>query len=217
MKSPITFVCLIVTLLLSGLSHGQAPQVRSGPSYVQAIPQGSAGLGCVNGRCYNSSGAHRGVVQHAVSGTTQVIGNVVHNGRAVLHSTTHTAGTIVTNTVRTTGAVVERVVDRTGQVLTATVDAAGNVAYTTARIATTPVRGLAQSKAERQAAMQRCCHVGGSFGGAKYEGVGFSTVSGEEAVQRCCYSNRSIRESGVAYGYNQRLRCYGWFATILCD
>lgn len=211
MKSPITFVCLIVTLLLSGLSYGQAPQVRS------AIPQGSAGLGCVNGQCYNSSGAYRGVVQHAVSGTTQVIGNVVHNERAVLHSTTHTAGTIVTNTVRATGAVVERVVDTTGQVLTATLDAAGNITYTTARIATAPVRGLAQSKAERQAAMQRCCHVGGGFGGARYEGVGFSTVSEEDAIKQCCYSNRPIRESGVAYGYNRQLGVWGHFSTILCD
>ncbi len=206
MKSPITFVCLIVTLLMSGLSHGQAPQVRSGPSYVQAIPQGSAGLGCVNGRCYNSPGVVQGVVRHTVYGTATVVGSVVQ-----------ATGTVVTNTVRATGAVVERAVDRTGQILTATVDAAGSVVYTTARIAVSPVRGLAQSKAERQAAMQRCYHVGGSFGGARYEGVGFSTVSGEEAVQRCCYSNRSIRESGVAYGYNQRLRCYGWFATILCD
>ena len=187
MKSPITFVCLIVTLLLSGLSHGQQTS-------------------CSNGRCYNSTGVVQGVVKNTVYGTATVVGSVVQS-----------TGTIVTNTVRTTGAVVERVVDTTGQVLTATVDAAGNVAYTTARIAVSPVRGLAQSKAERQAAMQRCCHVGGSFGGARYEGVGFSTVSGEEAVQRCCYSNRSIRESGVAYGYNQRLRCYGWFATILCD
>ncbi len=206
MKSPITFVCLIVTLLLSGLSHGQAPQVPSRPSYVQAIPQGSAGLGCVNGRCYNSPGVVQGVVRNTVYGTATVVGSIVQ-----------TTGTVVSNTVRTTGAVVERAVDTTGQVITRTVDAAGNVAYTTARLAVSPVRGLAQAKAERQAAMQQCCHVGGSFGGARYEGVGFSTVSGEEAVQRCCYSNRSIRESGVAYGYNQRLRCYGWFATILCD
>ena len=177
MKSPITFVCLIVTLLMSGLVSGQE---------------------CVNGQCYRSSGV--------IHGTATVVGSVVQSTK-----------TVVSNTVRTTGAVVERVVDTTGQVLAATVDAAGNVVYTTARVAVSPIRGLAQSKAERQAAMQQCCHVGGSFGGARYEGVGFSTVSPEDAVRRCCYSNRSIREQGVVYGYNRNLRCYGWFATILCD
>ncbi len=202
MKSPITFVCLIVTLLLSGLSHGQQTVVSRNNGFVVDGQQTS----CSNGRCYNSPGVVQGVVRNTVYGTVTVVGSVVQ-----------ATGTVVSNTVRATGAVVERVFDTTGQVITRTVDAAGNVVYTTARIATAPVRGLAQSKAERQAAMQRCCHVGGSFGGARYEGVGFSTVSGEEAVQRCCYSNRSIRESGVAYGYNQRLRCYGWFATILCD
>jgi hypothetical protein len=174
MKSPITFVCMIVTLLMSNFVTGQE---------------------CANGQCYRSTGV--------VSGTATVVSSVV-------------AGT-----VRTTGTVVERIVDTTGEVLTRTVDAAGNVVYTTARVATAPVRGLAtglaQSKAERQAAMQQCCHVGGSFGGARYEGVGFSTVSPEDAVRRCCYSNRPIRESGVTYGYNRSLRTYGWFATILCD
>lgn len=181
MKSPILFVCMIVTILMSGLSYGQQ---------------------CANGQCYRSTG----VVKNTVYGTARVVGSVVQS-----------AGAVVTGTVRTTGAVVERIVDTTGEVLTRTVDAAGNVVYTTARIATAPVRGLAQSKSERQAAMQQCCHVGGSFGGARYEGVGFSTVSPEDAVRRCCYSNRPIRESGVVYGYNRRLGRYGWFATILCD
>jgi len=185
MKSPILFVCMIVTLLMSGLSYGQE---------------------CANGQCYRSAG----VVKNTVYGTTAVVGSVVQS-----------AGTVVAGTVRTTGAVVERIVDTTGEVLTRTVDAAGNVVYTAGRIATAPVRGLAtglaQSKAERQAAMQQCCHVGGSFGGARYEGVGFSTVSPEDAVRRCCYYNRPIREQGVTYGYNRSLRTYGWFATILCD
>jgi hypothetical protein len=78
--------------------------------------------------------------------------------------------------------------------------------------------GLAQSKAERQAAMQQCCHVGGGFGGSRAEGVGFSTSSPEDAVRRCCYyGQRPIREQGVAYGYNRRYRVYGWYATIICD
>jgi hypothetical protein len=186
MKSPILFVCMIVTLLMSGLSYGQQT--------------------CSNGRCYQPTG---------------IVRNTVYETGVVASSVVQTTKAVVTGTVRTAGAVVERVVDTTGQVLTATVDAAGNVVYTTARVATAPVRGLAtglaQSKAERQAAMQQCCHVGGSFGGARYEGVGFSTVSPEDAVRRCCYSNRPIRESGVTYGYNRNLRTYGWFATILCD
>jgi hypothetical protein len=178
-----TMVSMFVVILLAGISYGQE---------------------CASGRC--SQGANRGVVQHAVSGGTQVVGNVLRNGRTVFYNTAHTVGSVS-----------ERVVHTTGHVLGATLDAAGNVAYTTARVVASPVRGLAQSKAERQAAMQRCCHVGGGFGGARYEGVGFSTVSEEDAIKQCCYSNRPIRESGVAYGYNQRLRCYGWFATILCD
>ena len=73
--------------------------------------------------------------------------------------------------------------------------------------------GLAQSKAERQAQMQSCCHVGGGFNGGRAEGVGFSTTSPEAAVRRCCfYGQRQLRESGVAYGYNRQLRAWGWFA-----
>lgn len=77
--------------------------------------------------------------------------------------------------------------------------------------------GLAQQKSQQQAARQTMCHVGGSFGGARYEGVGFSTSSPEAAVRNCCYSNRRIVDQGVAYGYNRRLRTYGWFATIFCN
>lgn len=73
--------------------------------------------------------------------------------------------------------------------------------------------GLAQSKAERQASMGSCCHVGGGFGGGRAEGVGFSTSSPEAAVRRCCfYGQRQLRESGVSYGYNRQLRAWGWFA-----
>ena len=76
--------------------------------------------------------------------------------------------------------------------------------------------GLAQSKAEQQAARGSCCHVGGGYGNARYEGVGFSTHSPEDAVRRCCYYNqRTLVESGVAYGYNSRFRAYGWFACNL--
>ena len=166
----------------------------------------SYGQECANGQCYRQSGVARQVVGNTVRGTAQAVGQA---GTTAIHAT---------------GVAVGRVVHTTGHVLGATLDAAGTAACNAARIATFPAtglahsaRGLAQSKAERQAAMQRCCHVGGGFGGARYEGVGFSTVSEEDAIKQCCYSNRPIRESGVAYGYNQRLRCYGWFATILCD
>ncbi len=115
------------------------------------------------------------------------------------------------------------------------VQSTGYVVGTAVEVVTAPVRylqevqpvrsvvesfasGLAQSKAERQAAMQQCCHVGGGFGGGRAEGVGFSTSSPEDAVRRCCYyGQRPIREQGVAYGYNRRYRVYGWYATIICD
>lgn len=82
-----------------------------------------------------------------------------------------------------------------------------------------PVRsvGVAALKTSQQVAQGVMRHVGGSLGGARYEGVGFSTVSPEDAVRKCCYSNRPIREQSVQYGYNRSLRRYGWFATILCD
>lgn len=82
-----------------------------------------------------------------------------------------------------------------------------------------PVRstGVAALKTTQQVAQGVMRHVGGSLGGARYEGVGFSSVSPEDALRRCCYSNRPRREQSVQYGYNRSLRRYGWFATILCD
>lgn len=141
----------------------------------------SYGQECANGQCYRE---------------TSVVGNTVRGA------------------VRTTGAVVERVVDATGQILTATVDTTGNVVYAAARVATAPVRvvsaGLAQSKAERQAAMNRCCHVGGGFGGGRAEGVGFSTVSADHAISKCCFwGKRQALDIGVARGSN------GWYATVI--
>lgn len=80
----------------------------------------------------------------------------------------------------------------------------GNTAYA--------VRSLAQSKAERQAAMGRCCHVGGGFGGGRAEGVGFSTSSPDAAIQACCYwGKRPVREVGVARGRR------GWHATVIYE
>lgn len=72
--------------------------------------------------------------------------------------------------------------------------------------------GLAQSKAERQAREGRMRHVGGGFGGGRYEGVGFSTYSAESAVRACCYwGKRPVREIGVARGAR------GWFACVIYE
>lgn len=74
------------------------------------------------------------------------------------------------------------------------------------------VGSLAQWKAERQAAEGRMRHVGGGFGGGRYEGVGFSTFSANAAIQACCYwGRRPVREIGVARGRR------GWYATVIYD
>ena len=71
---------------------------------------------------------------------------------------------------------------------------------------------LAQWKAERQAAEGRLRHVGGGFGGGRYEGVGFSTISPDAAVEACCYwGKRQVREIGVARGRR------GWYSTVIYD
>lgn len=80
-----------------------------------------------------------------------------------------------------------------------------------------PVRSVSQTalKTAQQVAEGTMRHVGGAFTpGSRYEGVGFSTTSPEAALRACCYSNRPIVSKSVQYGYNHRLRCYGFFATI---
>ncbi|MGI9519975.1 MAG: hypothetical protein ACR2NP_23170 [Pirellulaceae bacterium] len=70
--------------------------------------------------------------------------------------------------------------------------------------------GLAQSKAQRAASMRMKGHVGGGLGGARYEGVGWSTVSAQSAIQSCCYwGRRPVAEVGVARGAD------GWYACVL--
>jgi len=70
--------------------------------------------------------------------------------------------------------------------------------------------GLAQSKAQRAASMGTKGHVGGGLGGARYEGVGWSTVSAQSAIQSCCYwGRRPVAEVGVARGSD------GWYACVL--
>jgi hypothetical protein len=76
--------------------------------------------------------------------------------------------------------------------------------------------GLAHQKSQQQASEGTMRHVGGGFGGGRYEGVGFSTSSPEAALRACCYrGQRPIRDQAVVYGYNRKLRCYGWFATTI--
>jgi hypothetical protein len=84
--------------------------------------------------------------------------------------------------------------------------AAARPAHTQGRLS----GGLAQQKAQQQAAEGRCHHVGGGFGAGNYEGVGFSTVSEQHAISKCCYWGvRTPVDIGVARGRN------GWYATVL--
>lgn len=73
------------------------------------------------------------------------------------------------------------------------------------------VSGLAQSKASRMARMNLRGHLGGGFGGAQYEGVGWSNVSPQAAIERCCYwGQRSPAQIGVSKGNDG---C--WYACVL--
>ncbi len=70
--------------------------------------------------------------------------------------------------------------------------------------------GLAQRKAQQAANSNLKGHVGGGLGGAKYEGVGWSTISADSAVQACCYwGTRPVAEIGVVRGSD------GWYACVL--
>lgn len=77
-------------------------------------------------------------------------------------------------------------------------------------------QGLAEHKNNIQASSGYTRHVGGGFGGGRYEGVGFSTSSPEHALRKCCfYGQRPILEQSVKYGYHKGYRTWGWFATII--
>ena len=70
--------------------------------------------------------------------------------------------------------------------------------------------GLAQRKAQRAANMRVRGHLGGSLGGARYEGVGWSTASPQQAIRHCCYwGQRQPMQIGVARGND------GWYACVL--
>lgn len=71
--------------------------------------------------------------------------------------------------------------------------------------------GLAQQKATQAAQMSFRDHVGGSLGGAKYEGVGWSNQSPQLAVQNCCYwGQRAPAQIGVSKSQGG---C--WYACVL--
>jgi hypothetical protein len=109
----------------------------------------------------------------------------------------------------------DRVVSRTADVIVSAVEIPVRVVERVV-CESQPVRsvvacnGLAQWKAERQAASNRLYHVGGGFAGGCAEGVGFSTSSAEAAIKKCCYwGQKPVQEIGVARGRN------GWYATVI--
>lgn len=130
------------------------------------------------------------------------------NGRCLtpIQSTITATETVVQGTIE----VIEQIapVQRTVQLATAP------VRYI---VQEQPVRSVSQAalKTAQQVAEGTLRHVGGAYApGARYEGVGFSTRSENDALQKCCYSNRPIVDRSVQYGYNRKLRAWGWFATI---
>ena len=74
-----------------------------------------------------------------------------------------------------------------------------------------PSTGLAQQKADQAARMRLRGHVGGGLGGARYEGVGWSSVSAQSAIQSCCYwGTRPTYQIGVSRGADGY-----WYACVL--
>lgn len=74
-------------------------------------------------------------------------------------------------------------------------------------------QAVAQQKANRMARINRIAHFGGSFGGARYEGVGSSTTK-QGAYNNCCYSgargSKGPRRIPVAAAWAQS-RSGRWF------
>ena len=71
-------------------------------------------------------------------------------------------------------------------------------------------QAVAQQKASRMAAMQYGWHLGGSFGGASYEGVGVGATAAQ-ALNNCCFTGyRVIAGQSVVQGGNGM-----WYACKL--
>ena len=80
-----------------------------------------------------------------------------------------------------------------------------SVAQADTRTRTVTVTRSAQDDADYMARTNLLRHRGGQG----YEGIGFSTVSGDHATRNCCYWNqRRVKSIGVARG------SLGWFACV---
>ena len=75
----------------------------------------------------------------------------------------------------------------------------------------TVTSGLAQRKAQQAANGRIRGHIGGGLGGARYEGVGWSSQSAQAAIQQCCYwGTRPTAQIGVSKGADGL-----WYACVL--
>ena len=75
----------------------------------------------------------------------------------------------------------------------------------------TVTSGLAQSKAQQAANGGIRGHLGGGLGGARYEGVGWSSRGPQDAIQQCCYwGTRPTAQIGVSQGADGV-----WYACVL--
>jgi hypothetical protein len=69
-------------------------------------------------------------------------------------------------------------------------------------------QAVAEAKAQRSASQRIKGHLGGGYGGANAEGVGFSTSSAQHALNICCFTGqRSVAGSSVVRGSD------GWYAV----
>ena len=83
--------------------------------------------------------------------------------------------------------------------------------YPSATSAGQVVPGLAQQKAQQAASSNLRGHLNNQLGGARYEGVGWSSISPRSAVQNCCYwGTRPVAQIGVSKGQDG---C--WYACVL--
>lgn len=77
---------------------------------------------------------------------------------------------------------------------------------------------LAQAKANMAARMGHKGHVGGSLGGANYEGVGYSSASAQQAINVACYSGHPSSAKGPGrprLGVGVARGRDGWYACLL--
>ena len=67
---------------------------------------------------------------------------------------------------------------------------------------------VATAKAQQAASWGAKGHIGGGYGGANAEGVGFSAYSAQQALNNCCFTGqRSVAGSAVVRGND------GWYAV----